>query len=94
MERLLKGCRHCFLSMLALVFGEARLPGCTSSGFLFIFIFLFRWNLPSALPGHQLSGRALDRHQQEWEQAELADEWELGVHCSGGGRQRASDYRG
>lgn len=31
------------------------------------------------------------------ELAELAEEWELGEHCSGGGRQsslRASDYRG
>lgn len=59
------------------VFGEARLPGRTSSGdnprppap---------RWDLPPVLPGRLLSGWALDRHQQEGEQAELAG-WRVGI---------------
>lgn len=79
--------------MLAL-FSER--PGCRGAHPRVIFL-PPRWDLPPLLPGRLLSGRALDRHQQEGEQAELAGEWALDVHCSDGGRQpslRASDYRG
>lgn len=37
-----------------------------------------RWDLPPVLPGRLLSGWALDRHQQEGEQAELAG-WRVGI---------------
>lgn len=90
MERLLRVAGVAFYPCF--LFSER--PGCRGAH---LRVVPPRWDLPPVLPGRLLSGRALDRHQQEGEQAELAGEWALGVHCSGDGRQpslRASDYRG
>lgn len=89
MERLLKGRRLCFPSMFAL-FSER--PSCRGAHLQVIFAEIY-WQPYLTLTLWQGSGRAA----AGGELAELAEEWELGEHCSGGGRQsslRASDYSG